>query len=415
MSFVPFNFPRRNPPRQSRPPVREQPFGPSDRVSAEETAAMMPGSNEEGSVPTRPRRRGGRTPLPSRRQPRARRARARRSRGNNQPPRGQANGPTNDGPPPIPENPQDDDDDHGDENPPANEPNRTTVGIELEFWLAVCQSDSACPDPHSAEDRWLCRELIDIAEGPEFGYTCRNRIIDELRLRNIVAVKNLDLQIEDEGPNYPWWHSLEYESRPDPHGPLLGNWRGVYTGTGDVEATAVDFVQQFADYHAQNNLRFAATKFRTLETVRQSIPAFLQGTGITAQNANDVANRWLEIARTTLRDEKHTYERGLARATDPHAVMVNGSNSKYWSWHCTKDASVGGNDINPEDYNVPPTSIPRDPRTGDPWGWAPEIYRWFSAEVISPIYDFNNPITWNNLRNACGALRDALRIHKPSQ
>jgi len=66
---------------------------------------------------------------------------------------------------------------------------RTTMGFELEFLLAVAPAGGG-PDPHPGDGRWLCPALDNIDMNSSlYEYTVCNRIIDELRSRNMAARK----------------------------------------------------------------------------------------------------------------------------------------------------------------------------------------------------------------------------------
>ncbi|KAI1323722.1 hypothetical protein F5Y16DRAFT_424765 [Xylariaceae sp. FL0255] len=98
-------------------------------------------------------------------------------------------------PPPLA---QDDDDAAADADeifdvPPSSiASNRTTIGFEFEFLIAVAAVKRG-ENPHPTDTRWLSDAVGDARRSEEgfnhnaYAYTCRNKIIDVLRERGIVA------------------------------------------------------------------------------------------------------------------------------------------------------------------------------------------------------------------------------------
>ncbi|RWA11371.1 hypothetical protein EKO27_g3740 [Xylaria grammica] len=87
--------------------------------------------------------------------------------------------------------------------------------------------------------------------------------------------------------------------------------------------------------------------------------------------------------------------------------------ARYTKWSCTDDISIKSVMPIYTDYVIPEGSIPTEPDTQRPVGYPPDLYRWFGAELVSSVLDYDNPQTQLTLRTACAAIRDAMRVHKP--
>ncbi|KAL7627771.1 hypothetical protein AAE478_001966 [Parahypoxylon ruwenzoriense] len=98
----------------------------------------------------------------------------------------------------------------------------------------------------------------------------------------------------------------------------------------------------------------------------------------------------------------------LGEVQDPNHVQVVGLAKKYRAWTVVEDTSVDGAGMARWRYEIPDGFEIRffHPMTD---------YRWFGAEVVSPVLPANNEITFETIRKACSSLRNRLRIHKPME
>ncbi|KAI0841179.1 hypothetical protein F5Y06DRAFT_308106 [Hypoxylon sp. FL0890] len=309
--------------------------------------------------------------------------------------------------------------------------NRTTIGVEFEFLLAVTRRWPELGDPHPHDGRWQARNLVNYnEENIMFQLTVRNMIIDTLRQNGITAVKSEEVELpfrstfafsftdslEDRDPN-----SIE-----DPENAVnreVLDWVGNYQWDPklhqeeNIYAAVEQLLKQFQEFHAQRGLALHATTDPILERLRRTIlPEKVIGNNKGEEYVPDVFYR---RARGLLEDEKFNYDRDAATEVDPISVNLPGSGAKYRAWACTTDASVGIEEIEPFNYEIPNGSVPDPPldESGQPLIKdpiaPPRIYKWFNGELRTPILDYNNPKTFTDIEKACAALRNMYRIHKP--
>ncbi|KAI1503795.1 hypothetical protein F5X99DRAFT_417060 [Biscogniauxia marginata] len=320
--------------------------------------------------------------------------------------------------------------------------NRTTVGVELEFIVAGSQRYDTDGDPHPNDGRWLSRNLIAFDDdSSEFYYTVRNKIIDEMRAHGIVAVKtNLGFIISAH-ETFHYWDSVDDTAGAE-NDLALESWTGSYTwdptmnSLGNIQEAIDTLGLQFRNYHKDHNLPFHKTQSSTIEDITPKIPGFLENfseadKGVVAAEWRLLALSDTETAATDLRWTEET-------EVDPNCVNIQGRNSTYDHWTCDYDCTVTLVESDPENWEIPDDSLPRrvcHPGTANyPTGTIipvgdltppeveqlivqhrepPDPYKWYGAEVISPVLDFDHPETIQSLRSVCASIRNSMRVHKP--
>ncbi|KAI5868351.1 hypothetical protein GGS23DRAFT_592130 [Durotheca rogersii] len=95
---------------------------------------------------------------------------------------------------------------------------------------------------------------------------------------------------------------------------------------------------------------------------------------------------------------------------DPNHIRVVGLSDIYRAWSVTEDTSVDGEGMIMSRYE-----IPRHVQFRFPSGSPLSEYRWFGAEVISPVLPVGTEVTAETIRRACASLRNRFRIHKPME
>ncbi|KAL7627933.1 hypothetical protein AAE478_002128 [Parahypoxylon ruwenzoriense] len=297
---------------------------------------------------------------------------------------------------------------------PAGTSNRTTIGVEFEFLVAVTLRDAAAIDPHPNDGRSLSTALVSENEASAaFRLSVRNSLIDTLRRNGIVAVKSSELVhlpgVYASGLNY--WDSLEDPQRlVDPNLTQLRTWIGqaawnpALSPQDNVEAAANALAEQFHQFHANNGLAIHQTLNSTCEMIaRTRATYFLNGF---PNEAHGPTYQRLEIRlKEVITQGKREHQNVINSQVDPNAVILPGLDQKYFHWSCVTDVSVSIDGVEPEHYSFPDGTTPPDPGA---------IYKWFSAEVRSPPLDYDHPDTHSILQNACGSLRNFYRIHKPT-
>ncbi|KAI1179300.1 hypothetical protein F4777DRAFT_574999 [Nemania sp. FL0916] len=250
------------------------------------------------------------------------------------------------------------------DNPPRRPgPNATTMGFELEFLVAAAKrKDTPFPDPHPMERRWLPDVLADVSdETLRFKYTVRNRIIDELIRQGVNAHKTVEQgfpQILGDRDQFAWWESLEYDT-PNT------NDHDTKTEQANISEAVRVLGLQFTQYHRDNNLPLHMTRDTIIESA-------------------GVRNH-------------------------PTSTLAPGVRDVYKAWSCTEDVTVKNSISDHTDYRIPDGSF------GDIQGiLPPHVYKWFGAEIRSPVLDYDDPQTHATLRTVCKSLRDVFRIHKPT-
>ncbi|KAI0205017.1 hypothetical protein F4808DRAFT_474317 [Astrocystis sublimbata] len=316
------------------------------------------------------------------------------------------------------------------DNPPVREGgNATSIGIELEFLVAVCRASEDIPDPLRKDHRWLTDSLIN--ESPEssaFKYTVRNKIIDRLSANGIVANKTNEKWWESgeqlmQGDDEPylgkfffgWWDSLEYEQE----NPAILQWleRHKWLRAGmdgsDIPGAAEVLRAQFMEYLERDKMRPFTISMGALKSIRDKLSTLIQGE-LTATSRKSIMQRWYESVSLFVNSENEDYCNSHSVPVDPLAVPDMGvADPRYLVWSCKEDWTVSTS-IPPNDcYNIRSGKIPLMP-DGKP-GEVTSLYKWFGAEVISPVMDYDNPGSRTALISTCTVLRGEFRIHKPME
>ncbi|GAW10967.1 hypothetical protein ANO14919_003050 [Xylariales sp. No.14919] len=300
--------------------------------------------------------------------------------------------------------------------------NLTTMGFEFELLIAICRSSESMPDPHPRDGRWLSETEAIIKKDEDsrsWKYTCRNKIIDFLVAQGVSAHKTEErswIDVEDStDTDFQWWDSLEYQN-PNQND-QLSNWKGNWLWNSD-ESEDVNVAQgvnelctQFLQYHHDNNLAPYMTRQAVIMSVRDSVVSMIQGDS-TSIGRLRIMTIWYEKMSDIIRNEKMMH---YSAEGDPDPNLIPGLSvgARYTKWSCTDDISIKSLMPKYTDYVIPEGSIPTEPDTQRPVGYPPDLYRWFGAELVSSVLDYDNPQTQLTLRTACAAIRDAMRVHKP--
>ncbi|TRX98914.1 hypothetical protein FHL15_000256 [Xylaria flabelliformis] len=308
------------------------------------------------------------------------------------------------------------------DNPPVRAGgNATTIGFEFELLVAVARAQEGFPDPHPTDHRWLSDRLINEDEGAmSYKYTVRNKIIDQLNLSGVVAHKIEEDWFTESTEDFQYWDSLEYESsnRND----IVLNWVGSYqwngseTNDNNVKEAVRVLREQFIQYHKDNNIELYMTTQAVIKSVRDNISSMIAGES-TITGRRSIVELWYDSVSLLFRDEKKKHHSATSASCDyrdPNSVLLEGADPRYYAWSCTDDVSIQDPFPTYEDYIVPIGSVPLLPNSKDAYANPPHLYKWYPAEVVSSILDYDNPSTRETLKTACKTLRDELRIHKPA-
>ncbi|KAI2621182.1 hypothetical protein GGR54DRAFT_600502 [Hypoxylon sp. NC1633] len=313
-------------------------------------------------------------------------------------------------------------DDFNAEDNPLKRPgdNRTTMGLEFEFIMAVARRAGHVPDSHPNDNRWLSERMVGLGNGdPNFSLTVTNQIIDVLRNNGVVAVK-----IADAFPGLDYTLSLEHDPDYDPNAHLINMWVGNHEWKHDLgrQDAARDCLQQFlnqySQFHIDNGLQVHQSLASTAEPIAMTkFRNWIVGAP-DDEIVQEVCTAFMQILPPLLEERKIEFNEAQSNEVDPNCVMLHGSDTKYFSWSCTEDPSVSAGFIYKRHYHIPPESVPLGPLImGGPARMElpepPELYSWHSPELISPILDFNNPNTFPTIQRACAAVRNNFRVHKP--
>ncbi|RYP37184.1 hypothetical protein DL767_003003 [Monosporascus sp. MG133] len=304
---------------------------------------------------------------------------------------------------------------------------KLTYGIELEFLMAVNAREPGAADPHPGDGRWLARHLFgESSEAESFQYTVRNRCVDALRRAGVVVNKTDEIDLrdysmgaseEEDAGKVDFIDSLEDMAMPDPNDDALRGWSPAppgarWDGRADADVAVQTMVegllQQFVDAHTSRGIALVDTRNATVGRLAARLlapggpvlgdwPAFA---------AEKVRLGFVNDAKEAIRDLRLSRETG---AIDPHHVDVPGMGDKYRAWLVTKDPSVSARAVGARHYEMPP-GYGLD---GRDFPVPPDVYRWWGAEVITPVYDIENRACAENIRRAVQQLREEFRIHKP--
>ncbi|KAI0444817.1 hypothetical protein F4803DRAFT_572519 [Xylaria telfairii] len=298
--------------------------------------------------------------------------------------------------------------------------NATTIGFEFELLVAVCRSEEDFPDPHPNDSRWLSDRLINKDLEPlAFRFTCRNKIVDLLNEGGVVAHKTKEFWHDERSEGFEYWDSLEYEA-PNQNDQIVLSWVGKYEWNGvetedrNIELAVQTLGRQFVDHHRNNDIELHMTTQAVLRDIRDKLIFMIQGLS-TREGRMRTVMLWYEQVTLLVKNEKRKHYSATSEDyQDPDSVHIDLARTRYTAWSVTEDISIQ----NPmtEHYLVPDGTVPLIPNlSGTAHVEPPELYKWFPAEVVSSVLDYDNPRTRETLRTACKILRGELRIHKPSQ
>jgi hypothetical protein len=197
-----------------------------------------------------------------------------------------------------------------------------------------------------------------------------------------------------------------------PNSSRLNDFQSIHQWDPDIgqEQNSLEAIRKWEDdwiaYHRDKGLKIYRTR---IQDIRGAV-----NNGVNIRGWPPIPGSSLPKIKGVLRNRliarrhraKQARENRRNTAQDPLHVDVPNLKDQYKAWTVTIDVSVDGNGMNYERYNVPP-----EVETDDPI----QEYRWFGAEVVSPVLGINDERAKQAVRDACGALRDKLRIHKPME
>lgn len=159
----------------------------------------------------------------------------------------------------------------------------------------------------------------------------------------------------------------------------------------------------YLKYHEDNGLKLYRTRERDIKRLTSN--RFGVRGWPSLSNASLLHLKgFLEQRLMSIRYEaKQRREDQRNEQADPLHVPVPGLKPQYKAWTVTLDLSVDGNGMTKERYQNTQSESPFDE------------YFWFGAEVVSPVLPMGDERSREAVRTACGALRNALRCHKPMQ
>ncbi|KAK5634783.1 hypothetical protein RRF57_010496 [Xylaria bambusicola] len=343
------------------------------------------------------------------------------------------------------------------------DPGTATFGVELEFLVVQCpkvRMDDGetlhITDPHPNELRytsskmakWELEHMEEIRQDAEdferyhkangtyddlyedgrraafavfegkIRYQSTTKLTRVLRDRGLVVIKWPEADINSDeryAQNVPINDFSESEDSDDerefdyPNKSRLGDFSSVYkwvpfVGVNRNTAQALkQWQEDFEQYHTDNNIQMYRTRNSDIqELVKEKC---------TVRGWPDLSEARLQHLKAIL-EERIISKRNLYKQlredlrneqVDPLHVPVPGLKQQYKAWTVTIDLSVDGNGMTKERY--------ANATTADPWN----EYFWFGAEVVSPVLPMRDERSYEAVRVACGALRDALRCHKPME
>lgn len=152
-----------------------------------------------------------------------------------------------------------------------------------------------------------------------------------------------------------------------------------------------------------------------IRSVRDKLAFMIEGLS-TREGRMRTVQIWYDRVTLLVRDEKRKYYSITGEDyQDPDSVPMNLAQKRYTAWSVTDDISIQDPMISYEHYLVPDGTVPIVPNSSITYADPPDLYKWFPAEIVSSVLDYDNPRTREALRTACKTLRGALRIHKPSE
>ena len=297
-------------------------------------------------------------------------------------------------------------------------PGRSTCGVELEFLLAVALREDAQREPHPGETRWLSPALINLGEqSDEFFYTIRNNIIEIMRRFGIVVNRTEEFSVGND-PKY-YLRSLEFDDDPSTAGrppnandTALASWVPPVCDSGagpDIIKSNVKLLTDaFTAEHRRKRVELRYTRPETTHDLaqRQLVPGtHALPAGWTDAQAAMLRSRFIEeMTQLTIQ----AWEEWQTTQEDPLHVPIFNLATPYKAWTAKTDFSVDAEAITATNYEYPPDWVMG---LNPP----PKTYKWWGAEVCTPVYDINSRECLHQLQICCGALRQFLRIHKPME
>ncbi|KAI0889168.1 uncharacterized protein GGS22DRAFT_68212 [Annulohypoxylon maeteangense] len=123
-------------------------------------------------------------------------------------------------------------------------------------------------------------------------------------------------------------------------------------------------------------------------------------------NIGMVCDKFTQRVREEKTSLKASHWNDLENGVDPDFVPAAGLQDRYRAWTVVQDVSVNGHGMGPWRYQISELRRGEIPM---------EVYRWFGAEVVSPVLPQNAPETPDKIRRVCATLRNYFRIHKPME
>ncbi|KAI1365595.1 hypothetical protein F5Y08DRAFT_327932 [Xylaria arbuscula] len=333
-------------------------------------------------------------------------------------------------------------------------PGVATFGVKLEFLLVQCPrvrmddgENLTTKDPHPNDPRWISSmmaeweieemesqrdsDLLEDAEEINGTYCDYNEDCEQRRARysrtkltrvlrdsGLVAIKwpNQDIyENEEDLATVPINDFSESEDSDDEreenytNKSRLNEFQSVYTrdpsmtGNQNYEAALAAWEASYVQYHQDNGLKLYRTRevdIKKLIITRCTVNQWPELTNMRLEHLRSVLDERLRKKRIEAKQQREDQRNGQA---DPLHVPVPGLKPQYRAWTTTVDYSVDGNGMTKRRYKNTESAAPFDE------------YFWFGAEVVSPVLPMGDERSRQAVRTACGAIRDALRCHKPME
>ncbi|KAF2967179.1 hypothetical protein GQX73_g6406 [Xylaria multiplex] len=293
----------------------------------------------------------------------------------------------------------------------ANQPadsdlDQGTFGVELEFLVVQCPKD----------------EYLDIYIGENGTYSDLNdltKLTRVLRDRGLVVIKSPEGDINEEEyalSHVPINDFSESEASDDEreenfsNRSRLGNFHSQYQynlfkdNNENISSALLTWQQDYNEYHRKNGLKIYRTRDQDIKDLANDRCTVSWWPGITQEQLQKFRVILEQRLRQYRNISKQQRENERNRQIDPLHVPVPGLRQQYKAWTVTVDGSVNGAGMTQERYaNANGSKHPFDE------------YFWFGAEVVSPVLPMGDERSREAVEVACGALRDALRCHKPME
>ncbi|KAI0508476.1 hypothetical protein F5B22DRAFT_649969 [Xylaria bambusicola] len=339
------------------------------------------------------------------------------------------------------------------------DPGTATFGIELEFLVVQCPKTKKddgktfhITDPHPNEPRYSSKKMAEwslkhwqerqksgeifewfrgrngaYADGYDFGgdgdfrrarYS-RTKLTRVLRDRGLVVIKwpEKDINPQEKYARGALINDFsESEDSDDEreydysNSSRLVNFSSVYDWVlvrgvdENMDEAVTKWNDDFDQYHIDNDINKHRTRAEDIEDMLEDRKFTVRGWPDPEEAIHqELWARLKERLVGKLYYYKQAREDWRNHQTDPLHVPVPGLKRQYKAWTVTIDLSVDGNGMTKERY--------ANATSEDPWN----EYFWFGAEVVSPVLAIGDERSYEAVRVACGALRDALRCHKPME